>query len=82
MTNTTIKLNYNGIGAMLRGEEMKELVKGYGKRGAEAAGQGYGYDTHNTGQRQAATFFPETNQAKSDNLNNNTLIKAMGTLHD
>lgn len=80
MNNMKLVLSYKGIGQMLRGDEMKDLVADYGKRAAEAAGNGYGYDTHNTGQRQAATVFPTSYAARKDNYGNNTLLKAINSL--
>ena len=80
MGNVKIKLNYKGIGQMLQGEEMKNLVDGYGAQAAELAGQGYGHDTHNTGQRQAATAFPADAASARDNIRNNTLLKVLNKL--
>lgn len=80
MANMTIKLNYKGIGQMLKGEEMKALVAEYGERGAGIAGNGYSYDTHNTGQRQAATVFPADSVSANDNYRNNTLLKVINLL--
>ena len=80
MDNMKLVLSYKGIGQMLRGDEMKELVTDYGKRAADAAGTGYGYDTHNTGQRQAATVFPTGAAARNDNYQNNTLLKVLNLL--
>lgn len=78
--NVTIKLSYKGIGQMLRGDEMKALVADYGERGAGIAGDGYSYDTHNTGQRQAATVFPADGRSANDNYRNNTLLKVINLL--
>ncbi len=72
-----IKLSYTGIGAMLKGDEMRQLVSDYGAQTALRAGDGYSYRVHNTGQRQAANVFPVTKEASNDNLANNTLLKAV-----
>ena len=78
--DVTIKLSYKGIGEMLKGPEMKSLVNDYGTRAASIAGSGYGHDTHNTGQRQAATVFPADRASANDNYQNNTLLKVLGQL--
>lgn len=75
MNNVAIKLSYSGIGAMLRGEEMKQLVTEYASGVVQRAGTGFSMRVHNTGQRQAANVFPETAEASRDNLKNNTLLK-------
>lgn len=72
-----IKLLYDGIGAMLRGPEMKQLVSDYAAGVIQRAGTGYSYSTHNTGQRQAANVYAVTEAAQADNLNNNTLLKVV-----
>ncbi len=80
MGNMKIKLSYSGIGQLLRGEEMQGMVAEYGARAAGIAGDGYDYETHNTGQRQAANVFPASAKARSDNSRNNTLLKVLNLL--
>lgn len=77
MSKVAIKMSYSGIGAMLRGEEMKQLVTEYASGVVQRAGEGYSMRVHNTGQRQAANVFPETKEASRDNLKNNTLLKVV-----
>ena len=77
MNNVTIKLSYKGIGQLLKGAEMKQLMERYGSETAERAGAGYAYRVHNTGQRQAVNVFPETYSASRDNLENNTLLRSV-----
>ena len=72
-----ISLSYEGIGQLLRGEEMKALMERFGAETAGRAGEGYDYRVHNTGQRQAVNIFPNTREAAKDNLKNNTLLKSL-----
>lgn len=72
-----VKLSYEGIGRLLRGEEMKNLMEQMGSQAASRAGEGYNYRVHDTGQRQAVNVFPETTKAREDNLKNNTLLKSL-----
>ena len=77
MNKATIKLDYQGIGAMLKGPEMEQLVSEAGAERARMAGNGYSFRTHNTGQRQVVNIYAETDEARRDNLNNNTLLKVL-----
>lgn len=72
-----IVLSYSGIGELLRGEEMKQMVTEYASGVAQRAGVGFEFRVHNTGQRQAANVFPTTREASRENLLNNTLLKAV-----
>ena len=74
---TKVKLSYTGIGQLLRGEEMKNLMTQFGSDRAHRAGDGYNFRVHNTGQRQVVNIFPETYEAYKDNLQNNTLLKIL-----
>ena len=80
MAKVTLKLDYKGIGQLMRGEEMRRLVADYGEKSAKIAGDGYDSRTHNTGQRQAVNVFPATGKAANDNYTNNTLLKTLGQL--
>ena len=75
MNKVAIKILYPGVGAMLRGEEMKQYITEYASGVVQRAGTGFSMRVHNTGQRQAANVFPETAEASRDNLRNNTLLK-------
>jgi len=77
MNNVKIELSYKGIGQLLKGAEMRQLMEKYGSETAERAGAGYGYRVHNTGQRQAVNVFPETYSASRDNIENNTLLRSV-----
>ena len=77
MSKTTIKLNYQQIGAMLRGPEMERFLSETGEERARSAGSGYNYRTHDTGQRQVVNVYAETEEARRDNLKNNTLLKVL-----
>ena len=77
MNNVAIKMSYSGIGALLRGEEMKQMITEYAGGVVQRAGADFSFRVHNTGQRQAAKVFPTTKEASVDNLRNNTLLKAV-----
>ena len=79
MSNVEIKVNYKGVGALLRGPEVREMVDSIGAGIASRAGDGYGNRTHYTGQRSICNVYADSKEAKKDNLEHNTLLKAMGT---
>ena len=73
-----VELNHEAVGELLNSSEMQELVKSYADEIAERAGEGYASDTYNAGSRVIASAYTETEEAMEDNLENNTLLKAMG----
>lgn len=79
MSNVKIEVNYKGVGALLRGSEVREMVDSIGAGIAARAGDGYGKRTHYTKQRSICNVFADSKEAKQDNLEHNTLLKAMGT---
>ena len=73
-----VELNHEAVGELLKSSEMQELVKSYADEIAERAGEGYASDTYSAGSRVIASAYTETEEAMEDNLENNTLLKAMG----
>ena len=73
-----VELNHEAVGELLKSSEMQELVKSYADEIAKRAGEGYASDTYNAGSRVIASAYTETEEAMEDNLENNTLLKAMG----
>ena len=73
-----VELNHTAVGELLKSSEMQELVKSYADEIAKRAGEGYTSDTYNAGSRVIASAYTETEEAMEDNLENNTLLKAMG----
>lgn len=80
MANVKIELNRKGVAQLLQGAETRDMVQRIGNEVAQRAGTGYSARTHNSGQRQICNVYPDTREARQDNLENNTLIKAMGNL--
>lgn len=77
MGKAKVKVDYKEVGKLLRGQESKSMMEHFGKQAAAKAGSGYGYRVHDSGQRQIANVFPNTSEAARDNLENNTLLKAV-----
>lgn len=72
-----VKLNYAGVGELLRSAEMKDCLAEIAAEKAAALGSGYGTDTYSAPTRVIASVFTETREAYQDNLQNNTLLKSL-----
>lgn len=72
-----IKVNYSQVGALLRGAEVKNMVDQEASSIASRCGDGYGHDTKSMGTRVIASVYTESYNAMRDNLNNNTILKAL-----
>ncbi len=71
-------LNRKGVGELLKGEAMRSIIEARAARVASNAGKGYkAAKPHNTGQRVAVNVYAATDEARKDNLENNTLLKAL-----
>ena len=78
MSKVRIELNYAGVGELLRSSEMEEMLRETAQEVASRAGPGYEVDTYRAGTRVIASVFTDTDEAAQDNLDNNTLLKAVG----
>lgn len=78
MSNVTVELNSEGIQALLKSEEMRDLVGSIATGIANRAGEGYAHDTKMMSTRVIASAYTETTESMSDNAENNTLLRALG----
>lgn len=76
MSKFKFELNYQGVRSLLHSSAMKEVLLGYGQAIANKAGDGY--EAKNMPTRVIAVS-TTTDKARRDNLDNNTLLKAMGS---
>lgn len=74
---TKIELNSAGVRALLRSAEMQSLLRERANDIASAAGSGYETDVYIGRNRANAGVFASSPEAASDNLKNNTLLKAV-----
>lgn len=77
MSKLKIELNYAGVGELLKSQEISDALKETAERVAARAGGGYATDTYQAGTRVIASVYTETEEAMKDNLENNTLLKAV-----
>lgn len=77
MSKMKFKLNRAGVSSLLKGEAMQTLLteKASGIRGR--LGAGYNQDVHVGKNRANAMVWPDTYEARRDNLKNNSLLKAV-----
>ena len=77
MAKNTFKLNYKGIGELLKSEAMQTVLSEYATNIKNRCGDGYEQDIYVGKNRANAMVSATTFQAKKDNLDNNTLLKAV-----
>lgn len=73
----TLKMNDAGIQSILKGAEVQQLIKEACERVRENAGDGYATNYATGKFRYIGEVEASTYKARKDNLNNNTLAKAM-----
>lgn len=78
MQKVRIELSDSGIRALLKSKEMSDHCAKIAHDTAQRAGDGYTTDTKQMSTRVIASVFTDTNEAYYDNLENNTLLKAIG----
>lgn len=77
MADLKVKLNYQGIGHLLKSQEMQDALESITRSAASAAGSGYAYDVKVMKTRAISSVYTETKKAARENLKNNTLLKAV-----
>lgn len=75
MSKVKVKLNKQGVAALMKSSEMQQICVGYATRMQQLAGPGYEVETRNYPERSGAALYPGNMRAYNDNLKNNTLEK-------
>ena len=78
MSKVRFKLNRSGVRDLLRSDEMMSVCKGYAADINARAGEGYELTTHVGPNRVNASVHAATVEARRDNYEHNTLLKARG----
>lgn len=77
-TNIHIELNSDGIVELLKSDEIMAVLKEQGEAMLSRLGDGYAMNEYNKGKSRAnVSVYAETQEAYKDNMNNNTLLKAV-----
>lgn len=77
MAKVEIKLNSSGVRELLRSSEMKALCEERANNALGKLGHGYAVTTMTGKTRVNASVFAESYKAKRDNMENNSILKAL-----
>lgn len=77
MAKTKIVLNRSGVRALLQSDEMKAICKEHANRVLEQLGDGYTVTSMTGKTRVNASVYAESAEAKRENMENNTILKAL-----
>ena len=78
MSKVKFELNREGVKELLKSHEMAGICRTYAEKERGRAGAGYEVTTYTGRNRVNASVHAETYEAREDNYNNNTLLKALG----
>ena len=78
MSKVKFELNRAGVRELLRSPEALSVCKTYAGAIRNRAGEGYEVTTYVGKNRANASVHAETYEARKDNYENNTLLKARG----
>lgn len=76
--SNVFKLNEQGIRGLMQSSEMQAVLMEYAQQVQARAGEGYGISPYVGQTRANVSVFAETKEAYQDNMENNTLLKALG----
>lgn len=77
MSKMQFKLSRKGVADLMKSAEMQEVLNEHATNIRNRCGDGYEQDIHVGKNRANAMVSAATYKAKSDNLKNNTLLKAV-----
>jgi len=71
------ELSYEGVHQLLTSDEMMSICQGYADRALQSLGQGYSSNQHRGKNRVNVEVKADTWEARRDNYNNNSILKAI-----
>lgn len=77
MAKTKVVLNRSGVRELLQSDEMKAICEEHANRALGRLGQGYTVTTMTGKTRVNASVYAESTEAKRDNMENNSILKAL-----
>lgn len=77
MANVRIELNREGVRELLKSNEMMAICEEHAQKAVGKLGAGYTVSTMTGKNRVNASIYAESHEAKRDNLENNTILKAL-----
>lgn len=79
MSKTKIVLNRKGVRELLRSQEMMNVCASYAKKAVQKLGDGYEVSNHVGKNRVNSSVRTVTSEAVKENMENNTILKAVGS---
>lgn len=76
-TKVRFQLNRSGVAELMKSAEMVSIMEEYGSKALSTLGDGYEMNTHIGRNRANVEIEAVTYKAKRDNLENNTILKAV-----
>ncbi len=80
MTKVKVELNRKGVRELLKSQAMKDVCSSYAKKVQAKLGEGYESSVHIGKNRVNASVGTATIQAMQENMNDNTILKALGEI--
>ena len=77
MAKVKVELNTDGVRELLRSGEMKAECEKRANQALGKLGEGYTVTTHTGKNRVNASIYAESYQARRENMENNTILKAL-----
>ena len=77
MNKIEFELNRKGVAALMKSGSMQKILKRHATRIKNKSGAGYEQDLYVGKNRANARVWADTQQAKKDNSENNTLLKSV-----
>lgn len=77
MSKVGFELNHKGVADLMKSKNMQDVLKGYATGIKNRSGAGYEQDMHVGKNRANARVWASTQEARSDNLKNNTILKSV-----
>lgn len=77
MGNVRIKLNSGGVRELLKSEEVEKMCMDFANSAVAKLGNSYAADVRRYPERTASIVLARSYEAKNDNVDNNTILKAL-----
>lgn len=79
MNKVKFELNMPGLNEIMKSGEMQNFLLRAGQAVAQNAGTDYEAEVHQADFVAISNVYPTTFKSRSDNIRNNTLLKAVGS---
>lgn len=77
MANVRVELNREGVRELLKSKEVEKMCMDFANSAVIRLGDGYEADVRHYPERTASIVLAKTYQAKKENMDNNSILKAL-----